>query len=175
MTDEKHLLVLAAMGADRPGIVASVTRFLNERGCNVEDSRMAALGGEFAVMVLVSGSAEALSRVQADAAALESQELSVRIKPTRRSSPAAGVPYVVQAYCLDHEGVVHAIAATLARRGVNITSLDTSTYPAPMSGAPLFRMQLRMTVPHNVLIRQLRSDLDAVADEENIDIVLQPA
>ena len=46
--------VLTLTGPDRIGFVDEVTGLLLERGGNVETSRMARLGGEFAVLMLVS-------------------------------------------------------------------------------------------------------------------------
>ena len=41
-------VAVTAVGADRPGIVAAVSRALYDVGGNIEDSRMAILGGHFA-------------------------------------------------------------------------------------------------------------------------------
>ena len=46
--------VLTVTGPDRIGIVERVTGLLFEHGGNVETSRMARLGGEFAILMLVS-------------------------------------------------------------------------------------------------------------------------
>lgn len=178
MTQEKEFLVLSALGTDRPGIVAEVTEFLDGYGVNVEDSRMAVLGGEFALMMLVSGTPEEIARVSANVDALQAKSgLHIRPRPTNapyQYRAAGSVPYVVHAYAMDHEGIVHAIASALSHRGVNIVSLETSTYPAPVSGTPLFRMELRMDVPHEVPIGQLRDDLERVAASENVDVELKP-
>lgn len=53
--------VLALTGPDRMGIVDEVMGLLLERGGNVETSRMARLGGEFAVLMLVSMPSEEFS------------------------------------------------------------------------------------------------------------------
>lgn len=178
MTEEKRFLVLTALGTDRPGIVADVTAFLDERGANVEDSRMAVLGGEFALMMLVSGTPAEIDRVEQEIDHLqESTRLCIHLKPT--DAPYAhratgSVPYVVSAYAMDHEGIIHAIASALSRLGVNIVSLETATYPAPVSGTPLFRMELHMDVPHEVPVGRLRADLERVAEAENADIELRP-
>ena len=47
-------LVLTLTGPDRIGIVEGVTKLLVDRDGNVEMSRMARLGGEFAILMLVS-------------------------------------------------------------------------------------------------------------------------
>ena len=40
-----------------------ITQFLWEEGCNIEDSKMAAFCGEFAIILLVSGEAPGLEKV----------------------------------------------------------------------------------------------------------------
>ncbi|HHU7937171.1 TPA: ACT domain-containing protein, partial [Escherichia coli] len=37
----QHYLVITALGADRPGIVNTITRHVSSCGCNIEDSRLA--------------------------------------------------------------------------------------------------------------------------------------
>ena len=48
-------IVLTAIGPDRPGLVDEISSFLAARKINIEDSRMAVLGGEFAIIMLASG------------------------------------------------------------------------------------------------------------------------
>src|SRR5262249_61977163 len=80
----EQYLVLSALGADRPGLVAEVTDYLAERGVNVEDSRMAVLGAEFGIQVLVSGSEPSIARVVADKGILETKtKLGVLVRPTK--------------------------------------------------------------------------------------------
>ncbi len=67
-TPTEIFLVLSALGPDRPGLVAEITEYLTKRGANVEDSRMAVLGGEFGVLVLVSGAPEEVAAVERDRA-----------------------------------------------------------------------------------------------------------
>lgn len=50
-----NLLVVSALGQDRPGIVNELSLAILNCGCNIEDSRMTVLGGEFTVILLVSG------------------------------------------------------------------------------------------------------------------------
>src|SRR5690242_8539068 len=58
--------ILTALGADRPGLVDEVSRFIFERGGNIEDSRMVNLSGQFAMMVLLGGDEPALSKIRAE-------------------------------------------------------------------------------------------------------------
>ena len=46
-------VAVTAVGADRPGIVAGVTKVLFDQGCNLEDTSMTILRGHFAMMLVV--------------------------------------------------------------------------------------------------------------------------
>ena len=48
-------VVLTGMGPDRSGIVNTLSGFLLDCSANIEDSRMAVLGEQFAVILLASG------------------------------------------------------------------------------------------------------------------------
>jgi len=167
-------LVLSALGPDRPGLVAEVTHFLTERGANVEDSRMAVLGAEFGVLVLVSGTPEQIAAVEKDAPTLgQKTDLGVTVRRTKSPEEhrrAAVIPCVVTAEAIDQEGIVRAVSRALHRVGVNIVSLETSTYEAPVTGSPLFRMEARIDVPQTTGVAKVRKAMDEVAEAENLDI-----
>jgi glycine cleavage system transcriptional repressor len=50
-----QLIVLSAVGTDRPGVVKDVSKAILDCGGNIEESRMTSLGAEFAVLMLISG------------------------------------------------------------------------------------------------------------------------
>ena len=171
-------LVLSALGSDRPGLVAEVTRHLTSRGGNVEESRMAILGAEFGLMVLVSGDESELARIEQDTAELESKTaLRVLTKRTRapgehRRGPTR--PYVIEVESIDREGILHAVAGTIHEMGVNIVSLETTAFEAPFTGGVLFRLEARVDVPQTVPVSRLRETMEALGERENLDIEVRP-
>ena len=60
----KQLIVVTAIGKDRAGVVHDLTRAVLDCGGNIVESRMTALGAEFAMLLLVSGNWKKLGRVQ---------------------------------------------------------------------------------------------------------------
>ncbi len=172
---EERYMALSGLGPDRPGLVAEVTRFLVERGCSVQDSRMAVLGGEFGILMLVTG--DDLVRVVREMPQLEDQTgLKLTLRPTSSPSEhrqASGIPCQISAHSLDHEGIVYAVANTLFRAGANIVALETTAYNAPITGSPLFRLDARVDLPQAVSLPVLRAALDRVAEAENLDIDLK--
>jgi glycine cleavage system transcriptional repressor len=167
--------VLTAIGSDRSGIVDRLSGFLRERGANIEDSRMAALGGEFAAMLLFSAPDERAAEIERALPLLEEAALTVALRATtapaeRHRGPA--VPLRIEAVALDHPGIVHEVARLLARHGVNIESLSTRITQAPVSGSPLFEMTLEVSVPAETRLATVRRDLDELADELNLDLAV---
>ncbi len=166
-------IVLTSIGADRPGLVDEVTRFILERGGNLEDSRMVNLKGQFAMMMLVAGDQAVVERLQADleglrrAAGIHAELTAARAG--QRAAVASAIPYRLNTTAMDHPGLVQSVAHALGEIGVNIESAETALKPAPMTGAPLFAMELVLSVPAATRVSELRERLAEVCDELNID------
>lgn len=168
-------LALSALGRDRPGIVAGVTAVLVSHGVNVEDSRMAILRGEFA-MVLVLGAPADLERARLedglerarDELGLEALNLA-ELSDESGSPAASGATHIVSVYGADHPGIVHAVAAALAQRGVNITDLTTRLVDEP-GGQALYAMALEVTLAGDDEARELEGALAEVGRAQGVEV-----
>jgi glycine cleavage system transcriptional repressor len=167
--------ILTAMGADRPGLVAEVSQFLFESGANIEDSRMVNLRGQFAMVVLLSGDDAVMTSIRGKLDAFsQSSHMKTMLTPVpaRAVEPMAAMPYRLTATAMDQAGLVHHIAALLRKLNVNIESMETVLSPAPITGAPMFEMELLMSMPRQTPIGKLREELGKLCDELNIDYQL---
>jgi len=174
--EDRRYVVLTAVGPDRPGLVNGISALIRTAGANLEDSRMAILGGEFAIILLISGAADAIERVKQIGAQIEG-ELKLRciLKETSRvGAPTDYLPYRIQVSGADRPGIVQAIAAILAGRGVNVASLESRVTYAPESGTPMFLLEASLRVPSKIVLSELRSQLAATCEEENLDFALEP-
>jgi glycine cleavage system transcriptional repressor len=172
----KRFAVLTASGADRIGIVEEVSAALLEAGCNIEESKMSVLGGEFALIVLISGKADAVDRLLEDVTGMgERIGLELNARPTGpHAANPTGRPYLIECVSLDTPGIVHSVTDLLRKRGVNIDELETETTGAPFTGAPMFHMRITAIVPVNVTMGPLRTELAEIASEHDLDITVKP-
>jgi glycine cleavage system transcriptional repressor len=172
----RSFAVVTAIGTDRVGIVDDLSGVIARGGCNIEESKMAVLGGEFAVIMLVSGEPAAVSSLT-DSLPGEGKRLSLRVecRPTRepRAAPS-GRPYLLEAVSLDTPGIVHAVTAVLRAHGINIEDLETDTAAAPWTGAPMFRLKAHVIIDPAVPIGRLKEELARLQEEHELDIVLKP-
>src|SRR3982751_4546846 len=121
----KQLIAICAIGGDRTGLVYDLTRSVLDCGGNILESRMSALGSEFAMMLLVSGNWHTLGK-----SATEIQTLSRRgnmrlsVGGTDQRAPRTDVlTYSVDAVCLDQPGIVYNLAGFFSSRGIDIAEI----------------------------------------------------
>jgi len=175
MSAERSYMVFTAVGPDRPGLVNEISSAIHGAGANLEDSRMAILGGEFALILLLSGAPDALERVKQAGAGLEGRlGLHCLLKETSTPSGLGDhLLYRLRLTGVDRPGIVQAIAGVLASRGINLASLESRVSYAPLSGTPMFVLEADLQVPSRLDLSGLRSDIAARCEEENLDFTLE--
>ena len=173
----RKFLVISAIGADRPGIVKELSKTLNDAGCNVEDSRMTVLGGEFALILLISGPWNAIAKLDASLPALQKRlELTIVSKATEpRERRDNTVPYVVDVISMDHPGIVQSVAEFFLTRNINIDDMNSWTYAAAHTGTPMFSLNMTVSVPAEQQIGRLRQEFTEFCDDLNLDATLEPS
>lgn len=170
-------MVLTLTGHDRIGIVEQITKLVMEYDGNVEESRMARLGGEFAMLMLILIPDEKFEELRQDARKLGNEGYEITTCQTEHSDPgkyAGWIPYQVKVSGADHEGIIYHITHYLADQGINIETMDTSMVEAPMSGTPLFMMTAIVAVPPAQLHHNWQGNLNTIGDDLNVDIEVSP-
>lgn len=168
---------LSAVGTDRPGIVAAVTGALVEHGCNLEDTSMSILRGQFAMMLIVAGpeglDAATLEEALAGPAGELDLVVAVRAVDEEVRAAAEGEAWAVAVYGADRPGIVHRFTSLLAGQGVNICDLTTRVIGEP--GRPVYAMILEVTLPPGLDGAALTARLDGLARELGVECSTHPS
>jgi glycine cleavage system transcriptional repressor len=170
-------LLITSIGEDRPGIVARLTEIFVDHGANLEESRMAILGGEFAAIMLVSSPTDNIPQLEVDLSSLHKEGIAVTCRKTEHLDPARFQHYgsfEISLKGADHEGIVHRVSSFLHDQAINIQSVETTVVNAPVSGTPLFQMKALLLVPPAVKTSDLQKNLNDIAAQELVDIDLKP-
>jgi glycine cleavage system transcriptional repressor len=174
--------IVTAVGPDRPGIVGDLTGHLHAAEANLLDSRMVNLRGQFALVLLMECPEGAAGEHLATSLPEIGRGLGLNLDVIRQEPagasgprPVGGVPFRLKTYSMDQPGIVHRVSHLLQSHGVNIEELETRQESAAFAGTPLFLMEMRLTVPPTVPVRQLRADLQTLCDQLNCDVDLEPA
>ena len=172
-----NYLVITALGEDRPGIVGQLSEAVLDSGCNIIDSRMTVLGGEFAVILMAGGKWNQLAKLEDTLPALGKRlDLTIINKRTTDSSPGTDLmPYSVEVITLDQPGIVYRLSSFFASRGINIQELNTTRYAAAHTGTPMFALSLTANVPASVHVATLRDEFLDFCEAQNMDATLEPS
>ena len=171
-----QLIVISAIGTDRAGVVQDISKVILSCGGNIEESRMATLGAEFAVLMLVSGHWHTLNRLETSLNKLgESGNLSFSIRKTEEHAPRDDrMPYAVDVVALDQQGIVYNLADFFASRDIEIADVATRRYAAAHTGAPMFAVQMAVNIPSSINLAHLREEFLELSDRLNLDAILEP-
>ncbi len=175
-TTKTTQLVLSALGEDKPGIIDELSRCITGNGCNINDSRMTVLGGDFAILLLVDGNWNTIAKFEDQIPALgERLGLSITARRTARKSTRKDLlPYGVDVVSLDQPGIVHNLASFFSKRQINIQEMATSSYAAAHTGTPMFTVHLTIDIPASQQISALREEFMDFCDQLNLDAVMEP-
>jgi glycine cleavage system transcriptional repressor len=165
---------VTAIGRDRPGIVAAISGVLAELGANLEDSRMAILRGNFAVMLIAAlpdtaDREELESRLAGVRDDLGLEAISVSEVPDSSKPPSPS--HVVTVYGADHPGIVHAFASALAGAGANITDLEARL--AGTESSPIYALVMEIEPGPDADIDGLRAVLEDAGREAGVEVSLR--
>lgn len=169
--DEGKLVAVTVVGVDRPGIVATITKALFERGCNLQDVSSTILRGHFSMMLVV----EVPATTRADELERELTEtgkdlgLIVSVRPVEAHASELPDPtHMVSVYGADRPGIVARVAEALAAHGANITDLTSRVIGE--ESAPVYAVMLEVEIPPD----RDADDLLALGDAMDVEISVHP-
>ncbi len=175
-----RFVIITAAGPDRPGIVARIARVLYQTGCNIEDSSMTRLRGEFAMMfiVLLPAKPGGLKKIKRSLQKVQKAlGLSLLLRPlskqeARREQRPLGRSFLLSVYGSDKPGIVYHVTRLIASYGINITDMNTRVIGPPDN--PIYVMILETQVPAKVKLTAVHSELRKLKRKVNVDITLHP-
>ncbi len=176
ITNMKEYLVVSVLGTDQPGIINKLSAVVNHHNCNIEDTRMAVLGGEFALLMLIQGDSKSVSSVARELP-IKAEELGLttQLKQTTPRTPKeASRPYQVRVVALDNPGIVKDIAGFFGEQSINIEEMHTSTYSAAHTGTQMFELNMVVNIPANTTISALKEQFIRFCDDRNLDATIEP-
>lgn len=141
MEAKNHWYMLTLVGEDQKGIVAHITSALYETGCNLGETSMMRLGGNFTIMMMVEfkGSRKALHDAISNVA--ESLGLNLHIDAIRAHLHQHQEPDVrISVYGADRAGIVAMVTMALSEVGLNILDLESDV--AGTKEEPLYIMHI---------------------------------
>ena len=170
------MIIITATGHDRPGMVAAISQKLFDANCNIEDTTMTRLSGQFAMILVVAPpdgigtrEVEELLEPLHDSHGLHihcNELVSGEDASTSDEAPR----FILSVYGADKTGLVARVAHVLAENDANITDLQTRVAAAHTVYVMIYEFEL----PTDCDVENLRSDIEAAARELQVEYSLRP-
>jgi glycine cleavage system transcriptional repressor len=172
----EKLLAITAIGPDRAGLIRDLSQAVSGSGGNIRESRMVALGSEFAVLMLVAGNWHSVNKIRDRLTQLQRDSgLTVTVRDTEARTQEPASPYNIDVVSLDAEGIVLRLSSFFANRSLEIAEMNTRRYNTPHTGAAMFSVQMTVNLPASIHVATLREEFLDFCDEHNLDAIMEPA
>ncbi|MBW1867668.1 MAG: hypothetical protein JRI38_08035 [Deltaproteobacteria bacterium] len=174
--------LLTAFCKDRPGIVADISQVIYENECNLEDSAMTNLAGEFAILLLFSSlSAESevdlQEKLSGECRRLERYKgITAFIRPVSSEKPEFKTDIQTKSIHvegLDQAGIVYKVSRFLADNHININALKSEMKLSPESGTAIYSMTLLVEIPPEISLQSMEERLNRIGDQLNVDVTIE--
>jgi glycine cleavage system transcriptional repressor len=173
---KKKLLSFSAIGKDQTGIVSSISKVLFELGCNIENSTMTLLSGQFAMILLIaypktSNIIKIKTKLKSVLNKMGLYSSLNEINDNSKHIKTYG-DYVISVYGADKPGIVYNISKYLSDNRVNITDVQTTVVGAKEK---VYIMLLEIQLPKNFKIENLKSAMNDLSKKLTVDISINQA
>jgi glycine cleavage system transcriptional repressor len=167
----ENIFAVTLIAADRPGIVAGVSKVFYENSFNIEDSSSTLLRGFFSAIFIVKckegRTAQQVKKLFSDFEKGMNVEVLVQEIAEKVDKPE-GDHYVVSVYGSDKPGIVNKIADYLSDRKINIMDLQTKV--AGSKASPIYIMVLEVIVESGADVEGWEDDLKKISRELGTDV-----
>lgn len=172
------MIIITAAGRDHPGMAHALAQILFDAGCNIEDTTMTRLSGEFAMILIVSppddetDHARFIENLATQLAPLESSHglfVGVRDISNERPELADAPRYILSVYGPEKTGLLAAMTGVLAQQGVNITDVQTRV----AGGGAVYVMMFEVELPQGLSEETLQNAVQNAAQNSGLQASLR--
>jgi len=172
---QQQYIVITAQCSIQPSLVGELAKLAASSGCSIINSRMDTLGREFVMMMLLSGSWDAVAKVESGLQLLE-KRLDMRVMSRRtqmRERTEDLLPYSVQVVALDRAGIIQKMTEFFDGQGIFIEEMYSDTYNTATQTV-MFSLTISINIPASCHLASVRERFLLFCDDHNLDAIIEP-
>lgn len=170
------LLLVDAVAPSTVTLLGLLGKRVADSGCNLLEARVAHFGRETSVILLASGSWDAIAKLENGIGKIQrNEQMTITLHRTGQRVLAGNtLPYAVEVIAADRPGILFQLADFFGRRGIVVEALTSSRYKAAQTATEMFQAQITIGIPVSAHISALRDDFLEFCDSLNLDAILEP-
>ena len=168
-----NYLVVTAMGTDRPGLVSRLSRLASECDCDIVDSRMAIFGNEFTLIMMISGSWTAITKIENLLPSLGVElELMTVMKRTSKHTPQNYVSRIeVSFQGEDQRGTMKRVTEFLAEKSLDLAAVRS--HADDKENIKTQSILLSINIPDHINLEQLEQSIYDLANNMSLECTIK--
>jgi glycine cleavage system transcriptional repressor len=176
MPPVENQLSISVLALARATLPLELFRAIRERGCEVEDCRMAPIGDQLGASMVVSGSWAALGKLETALPGIAQKlELQVQFARCGARAPMPDFrPYAVEVIAPQQQDLIVHLLEFFGGQEVAVAEVMTQKYASSHTGASMCSVQMVVHVPVNQHPQALRESFMDLCDDLNADGLLDP-
>jgi glycine cleavage system transcriptional repressor len=172
----EQFLLVSALGTNAMELTNLLCRASHENRCAVVSSRLSRHGEYSALVLQISGSWDALARLESGLPLLAKKH-NFTVNLIRSGVPESrpqALPYVAYVSAAYRPDILNELCQFFLDHHVELESLTCDTYQAPQTGGTMLNATLTVTLPSGTQISWLRDQFLDFADALNLDALIEP-
>lgn len=169
-------LAINFIGNFHSELAAEFTKVIGAAECNILDCQMKRFGAEFSGSFLVSGTWNALAKLELQAQQIEKKyQLHLSHQRTQaKQYEGKYLPYMIYIIAPDKSGVVAEVTKFLFELGILVDSFYSEVYTARHAGTQMLSIDINICIPEAIAISEVREKFFMFCDQYNLDGILEP-
>ncbi len=169
-------LNIAFIAPNQQVVVDDLIQIISKNNCHLEESRLSVLGDNFAGILRIAGNWNGIAKTEEAIASLKNQ--GTVLLEVKRSEPlhleGEYLPYMTQVVGLDTPGMVFSITQFFAQQQIQLIDVQIDPFQTSHSDTSMITVSLRIGIPADINIADLRERFMILCDELNIDGIMEP-
>ena len=172
----QHYLVVSTLIESSSDIIRTFSKLSRTSGCSILECRFSVHGQELSVTMYLSGTWDAIAKMEDMLAKLSKEhDTPVISKRTRQTDlPGDAMPYAIDVVGADQHGIIDDMTDFMISNELTIRDMSSHTYQASQTGASMFSLHMTINIPLDASIAAIRGEFIDFCDRLNLDAIMEP-
>lgn len=170
-------LALTVLTENQPDTLSLLTQFLGTHQAVIESCKLLILGSEFAMLILIKAPWNEIAKLETQLPIFANQHnFLVQFKRTEppEIELLQWISYSAEFIAREPSNLLENVSQFFFDAGAQIYEISDNHYQANFAGMPMYSLALRVLIPADTLLSDLRERLVTLADFLNIDAYFEP-
>ena len=159
-------IIITAIGTDKPGLVDKISSIINQNDGNIENSKMIKIDDQFA-MIFDFSCSNNIDIIKAELKEIKELELTYKSANNLDTPSKYYKKYILKG--ADDQGIVNKVSNFFSNYNLNIIEVNTFLESAPITGSPLFNMEVTISYNNSNNIDEINSEFIILCENLNLD------